>query len=202
MKSYSQSGQDTWVTAMTEGMRDAFFLDIGCNHPTAINNTWLLESEFGWTGILVDILPGCEVRKGRFFQCDAANPTQELRAAYRQMPSVVDFLSLDVDEATLLAFKTLPLDTHRFRVACIEHDTYCRGPATRDAIRTKMFALGYALVGMDVCIRFPDASCPPGSFEDWWADPGLVKSELIQRFTCANKEWSEIVDRKQWIPPV
>lgn len=195
MKSYSQSGQDIWVVAMTEGLMGGFFLDIGCNHPTSINNTWLLESEFGWMGILVDILSGCEARKGRFFQCDAVNPTPELREAYHQMPSVVDFLSLDVDEATLGAFKTLPWGTHRFRVACIEHDTYCRGPATRDAIRTAMFGMGYTLVGMDVCVRFPDSSSPLGSFEDWWVDPALVKPELIQGFTCQNKEWNEIVAR-------
>lgn len=192
MKSYSQGGQDIFCIAMTEGMRGGFYLDVGANHPTAINNTWLLESEFGWTGILVDLLPGCETRKGKFFQCDAANPTPALKAAYKAMPPIVDFLSLDADEATWPAFQQLPKGK-RYRVACIEHDTYCRGPDTRDKVRTAMFEMGYSLVGMDVCVRFPDSSSPLGSWEDWWADPKLVKPELIHRFTCANKEWSEIV---------
>lgn len=192
MKSYSQGGQDLFAVMMTEGMRDGFFLDIGCNNPVAINNTYLLESEFGWTGILVDLLAGCETRKGKFFQCDASNPTSELKAAYEQMPSIVDFLSLDIDEATWTAFCQLP-QSKRYRVSCIEHDTYCRGPETRDKIRSAMFAMGYSLVGMDVSVRFPDSSSPLGSWEDWWCDPKLVKPELIKKFTCANKEWSTII---------
>lgn len=192
MKSYSQGGQDIFCIAMTEGMRDGFYLDIGANNPVAINNTYLLESEFGWTGILVDILPGCESRKGKFFRCDAARPSTELLKAYLAMPPIVDFLSLDADGATLNSFHQLP-KSKRYRIACIEHDTYAAGPGTRDAVRSEMFAMGYALVGMDVSIRFPDSSCPLGSWEDWWCDPNLVKPELIQRFTCANREWSEIV---------
>lgn len=193
MTSHSQAGQDKWVVAMTEGMRNGFYLDIGCNHPTAINNTYLLESEFGWTGILVDLLPGCETRKGKFFQCDAANPTPELQAAYKAMPAVVDFLSLDVDEATQDAFNTLPWYNHRFRVCCIEHDAYLRGNHLRDYIRVRMQLMGYILVCADVSIRFPDSSSPLGAFEDWYADPRLVKAELIQKFMCSGKEWTEIV---------
>lgn len=191
MTSNSQASQDLFVVAMTEGMRNGFYLDIGCNHPVAINNTYLLESEFDWTGILVDVLPGCETRKGRFFLCDAANPTPALHEAYHNMPAVVDFLSLDVDEATLTTFNTLPW--HKiFRVCCIEHDAYARGPAVRDEIRSRMTAMGYVIICGDVGIRFPDSSCPVGAFEDWFVFPDLVKSELMQRFRCDGKEWSDI----------
>lgn len=193
MTSQSQAGQDLWVVAITEGMRDGFYLDIGCNNPIAINNTYLLESGFGWTGILVDLLAGCETRKGKFFQCDAAHPPQELITAYYEMPGVVDFLSLDVDEHTWEAFKKIPWLPKRYRVACIEHDSYVRGPETRDKIRTEMLAMGYVLVCADVCIRFPDSTCAPGPFEDWYADPRLVKPELIAKFACSGKEWTEIV---------
>lgn len=192
MTSYSQAGQDLWVNAMLEGKKDGFYLDIGCNHPTAINNTWAFE-QMGWNGILVDILPGCEVRKGQFFKCDAAYPTKELLDAYKTMPTVVDFLSLDVDDATLAASDTLPWDTHYFRVACIEHDSYLRGPSMRDQLRIGMVCMGYELVCGDVGIRFPDDSCSVGAFEDWWCFPGLVKRELIDRFKCTGKEWKEIV---------
>lgn len=192
MNSHAQAGQDLFAVAMTEGMRNGFYLDIGCYHPTSINNTWLLESEFGWTGILVDLLPDCKTRKG-FFQCDATNPTPELHAAYDQMPDVVDLLSLDVDEATLATFNTLPWETKRFRVACVEHDAYFRGSDWRDIIRRRMLVMGYVLVCADVCIRFPDPTGSPSPFEDWYADPQLVKTELISKFTCSGKEWTEIV---------
>lgn len=188
----SQGGQDRWVYAMTDGGKGAFYLDIGCNHPIAINNTYVFE-QLGWDGILVDVLPGCEVRKGKFFQCDASKPTPELLEAYRTMPNVVDFLSLDVDEATLGAFDTLPWSTHRFRLACIEHDAYVRGYETRDRLREQMEAMGYDLVCADVCVRFPDESCAPGPWEDWWCCPDLVKPKLVKRFKCSGREWREIV---------
>ncbi len=54
---YSQAGQDIFVLSVLNGMRGGCFLDIGCNHPKTINNTYLLESMFGWGGILVDMNP-------------------------------------------------------------------------------------------------------------------------------------------------
>lgn len=192
MTSKSQAAQDIFVIAMTEGMRNGFYVDIGANHPVAINNTYLLESEFGWTGILVDILPGCEVRKGKFFRCDSSNPTPELIEAYQNMPEVVDFLSLDVDDATLSTFQTLPWNKKRFRISCIEHDAYAKGPEVRDQIRIMMNGMGYVTVCGDVGIRFPNESCPIGAFEDWFCDPELIKSDMIGKFRCDGKHWRDI----------
>lgn len=50
----SQWGQDRWVLEVTNGKRNGFFLDIGAGHAIKDNNTWLLESEYGWDGICVD----------------------------------------------------------------------------------------------------------------------------------------------------
>ena len=176
---------------MCERKTHGFYIDLGCNHPVAINNTYAFE-QMGWDGILVDLLPGCEVRKGKFFQCDSSNPTKELAKAYLAMPKIVDFLSLDVDEASFLTLHTLPLDTHRIRVACIEHDAY-RGLTVREDIRDVMACMGYTLVCADVGIRFPDPAGAPGAFEDWFCHPDLVSQKLIDRFKCSGKEWCEIV---------
>ncbi len=191
MTSYSQGGQDVWAWEMLEHKTNGFYIDLGCNNPVAINNTYAFE-QMGWDGILVDILPGCESRGGKFFRCDSAAPSPALLEAYRAMPPIVDFLSLDVDDATFATFNTLPWDTHRIRVACIEHDAY-RGRDIRSYIRDAMSCMGYTIVCGDVCIRFPDASCAPGPFEDWFCDPDLVKPELIERFRCSGREWCDIV---------
>lgn len=50
----SEWGQDKWVVEVTNGKRNGFFLDIGAGHAIQNNNTWLLESEYGWDGICVD----------------------------------------------------------------------------------------------------------------------------------------------------
>jgi hypothetical protein len=192
MTSQSQAGQDRWVWEMLERKTDGYYLDLGSNHASAINNTYALE-QLGWNGILVDILPGCETRKGKFFQCDAAHPTPELLAAYQAMPPIVDFLSLDCDDATFAVFRTLPWETKRFRVACIEHDAYRIGPETRNAMRDILWTMGYMIVCADVGIRFPDDSCPVGAFEDWIADPCLVNPDMMAKFCCSGKEWRDIV---------
>lgn len=191
VKSYSQAGQDVWVWEMLEHKTAGFYVDLGCGDPVAVNNTFAFE-QMGWDGILVDLLAGCETRKGRFFKCDATSPTPELLEAYRTMPLIVDFLSLDLDEATLATFDTLPWDTHRVRVACIEHDAYM-GRNFRPEIRGAMQRMGYTLVCGDVCIRCPSPTSDPGPFEDWFCDSKLVKHELIDRFRCSGVEWSEIV---------
>jgi hypothetical protein len=55
--SYSQIGQDIWVTETAmPGLRNGFFLDVGSGHGTIGSNTKALE-ELGWTGICVDPFP-------------------------------------------------------------------------------------------------------------------------------------------------
>ncbi|MDE1149763.1 MAG: FkbM family methyltransferase [Azospirillaceae bacterium] len=47
--------QDQWVAEEAlPGRRDGFFLDLAATDGIAYNNTWVLEREFGWTGIAVE----------------------------------------------------------------------------------------------------------------------------------------------------
>jgi len=56
-KSYSQTGQDKWVSeAVFPGVRDGFFLDVGSGDGTDGSNTKVLEQK-GWTGICIDPFP-------------------------------------------------------------------------------------------------------------------------------------------------
>jgi hypothetical protein len=191
MISYSQSGQDLFVHAMTEGKTNGFYLDIGCNHPTFHSNTYALE-QLGWTGLLVDIVDGCESRKGTFVKCDAANPDERLLFQYDQMPPVIDFLSLDVDEALERVLVKIPFAKHTFRVICLEHDVYCRGFHAWQFSRRWLKSLNYELVCGDVKV------IPPGlnswqPFEDWWCSPDVVNPELIKQYRCDGKPWNEII---------
>lgn len=56
-KSVSQLGQDIWVLEKTNYKRNGFFVDIGASDGVMLNNTWLLEKEFGWKGICVEPNP-------------------------------------------------------------------------------------------------------------------------------------------------
>ena len=190
-QSHSQAGQDQWVWEMTEHKADGFYVDLGCSDAQKHSNSYALE-QLGWKGLLVDIVDGCELRKGTFIKSDAATPNDRLKLYYSHLPAVVDYLSLDTDEALMGSFAALPWDKVTFRVATIETDVYRKGPHDRDNIRTMMKALGYYLVCADVCVEWPVGHAPV-PYEDWFAMPELVNPDLIKRFKCDGKFWKHIL---------
>jgi FkbM family methyltransferase len=57
MKSYSQVKQDLWVLEMLKNKKNGYFLDIGAFDGIEFSNSYLLEKEFGWTGLCVEAHP-------------------------------------------------------------------------------------------------------------------------------------------------
>jgi hypothetical protein len=55
--SHSQLSQDIWVLYRTHSMRKGYFVEVGSCHPTELNNTFLLESKYGWGGLLIEPNP-------------------------------------------------------------------------------------------------------------------------------------------------
>lgn len=56
IKPEGQLLQDLWVVSQ-HGTKPGFFLDIGAGHPVNISNTWVLQSQFDWSGIVVEPNP-------------------------------------------------------------------------------------------------------------------------------------------------
>jgi hypothetical protein len=50
----SQINQDRFVIAMTRGQTGGSFLEIGASDPIVGNNTYILETQFGWRGVSVE----------------------------------------------------------------------------------------------------------------------------------------------------
>lgn len=184
--SFSQAGQDRYALAMCpDGHR---FIDIGCCHPIEISNTYGLEC-IGWDGLLIDNDLGAvklclENRKAETVQMDAT--VMPWSGWTSRIHDPVDYLSLDVDAATLPALTNLLNAGIRFRCATIEHDSYRFGPGPRDAMRAILERAGYLLICADVC------SSDGIPYEDWWVDPKLVPIERYERFICHDKKWTEI----------
>lgn len=57
MNSYSQVGQDLWVLETLNYKNNGFFLDIGAFDGIKFSNSYLLEKNFNWTGILIEAHP-------------------------------------------------------------------------------------------------------------------------------------------------
>mgnify|MGYP000045787900 CR=1 FL=1 len=100
MNTYSQAGQDKFaIDALGLRFRPqaGSFVDIGVNHPIQINNTYALEKDFGFRGLLVDnsgeSMEACEnLRASHFYLTDAAQP-QNWIAAFAQAGLPTDVIS-------------------------------------------------------------------------------------------------------------
>jgi len=75
-RSFSQHGEDVkLLSLLREAQATGSYLDIGCNHPFRLSNTYLLYLN-GWRGLCVDPLPRFKAGYKRFrpddtFQCVA-----------------------------------------------------------------------------------------------------------------------------------
>jgi FkbM family methyltransferase len=56
-QSYSEIFQDLWVLFETGYKRGGFFVEFGATNGIRINNTFLLETAYGWKGILAEPAP-------------------------------------------------------------------------------------------------------------------------------------------------
>lgn len=187
-QNYSQACQDIFALTMLGGKRAGTYLEIGSSDPVFINNTYLLETQFDWRGVSLDIDPLHQrafqrKRKNAFVLADAltVNYTALLRS--HDLGPRIDYLTLDIEPKTqtLACLRSLLLTTHRFSVITYETDYYddSEGRDVADATRTASRALfeshGYQLVAGNVCNT---GSSDP--FEDWYVDADFVDSESLR----------------------
>lgn len=185
-QSHSQSGQDrfAWELFKDEGGLMHTFLDIGClceGRPDArkISNTYGLE-QLSWFGLLVDRVQVTLPDRKSPYVCGDARTLDWQQLMKETKISSFDYLSLDVDEATVATLKNLLASGVRWRAATIEHDSYEFGPAARDEMRKLLTEAGYTLLVPDVQVRCNDGVLRP--FEDWWVDARKVNMEVAEKF--------------------
>lgn len=180
-RNHSQSFQDLFVLAATQGHRAGTWLEIGCAEPFYGNNTALLETEFGWRGISIDL----DERKTRQFALErdclvmCANALHldfEQVLTTHDMPPVIDYLQVDCDppQVSFEILQRLPWARRQFRVITFEHDHY-HDARVRDASREFLEQQGYQLIVSDVAFD------PWHSYEDWWVRPDLVDLVILEQ---------------------
>lgn len=194
MKSYSQAGQDRFVYEILGRMIDGTFLDVGAHDGVKHSNSLGLE-ELGWRGLLVDIqsIPSVFKRKSDVHICDAVTADWAgIFKVYFPDRTEIDYLSLDVDDATTDTLYRLLQEPMRYRVITVEHDQYRIGPATRRRQIEYLAKAGYDLMCSNVCVG-PGEWGPGGPFEDWWCCKDLMTEDNCRRFLCDNQLGTTIV---------
>ena len=175
MRFYGKEKQDRFAYYLIG--EKGIFLDIGCYHPTHMNNTNALE-EAGWKGLMFDIREGwvelCKQhRTSKVFHVDVATDRfSEILKENLERP-VVDYISLDADDGSLGALKQLLENNFSFKCMTFEHDYYDRGNALKAPSKALLEAFGYYPLFEDV--KLADGKI----WEDWWVSPSCFPEELM-----------------------
>tara|TARA_E500000318_G_scaffold73395_1_gene68035 strand:- start:1510 stop:2169 length:660 start_codon:yes stop_codon:yes gene_type:complete len=189
INNFSQAYQDLFALTMLRGKEKGRYIEIGSNHPLEFNNTFLLESVFGWKGISVEILPEMvqAFTAARDQPCYEGDATKfDWTAAFKENKwkgKRIDYASVDCEPAmtTYEALRNLPHADWRFSVISYEHDVYKDGPQAMNLSREFLKGLGYELVATNICNG-------GNAYEDWWIDPSDVPASVWGPFISDNTE--------------
>jgi hypothetical protein len=190
---YSQSMQDMFVLSVLNGKKNGVYVEIGADKPRVINNSYLLESEYGWTGVSFEIESDKveyfnTIRKNQCIFADATKFDYKNLFDERGYPKQIDYLQLDCDppQITLECLKKLPLEDYRFSVITFETDLYAGGQEVQKEHWEILSSLGYQRVVKNV-------KNEGNPYEDWWIDPLVIDENMWKQFSNENVEFSEVI---------
>lgn len=187
-QNYSQSLQDIFTLSVLNGKKNGTYLEIGGDDGISINNTYLLESQYDWTGLAFEWLePGwnryVSKRKNPCLCEDATKADYAKLFVDYKFPNQIDFLQVDIEPAqqTLDSLKAIPHDDYRFSVICFETAIYLGEDSHVQNEQIDLLeSLGYVMVAKNVSNLGGDP------FEDWWVDPTAVDMERLAPYIDMN----------------
>jgi hypothetical protein len=190
-----QAEQDKFVLNILKEKKNGYFLEIGSNDPIHINNTYILEKNYNWKGIMVEyesyFLPLYrEHRPNSIHIINDATQVDYLNIFKTiNMPLSIDYLQIDLEVANGSTLKTLQkldndiFDIYKFSVITFEHDIYCSNfDNTRQNSRDIFKNRGY------ICV-FEDINHYGSPFEDWYVHPDLVDMNYVMNLIENNKKY-------------
>ena len=183
-RNYSQTYQDLFVLSMLKGKKKGSYLEIGSADPFFGSNTALLESNFEWSGVSIEILENevekfAKSRKNPIILHDATKVDYSKLLEKYKFATDVDYLQVDCEPPSITyeILTKIPFDKYRFAVITFEHDYYADlTKIYREKSREFLIEKGYTLVGSNIS---PNDNC---AYEDWWVNPELVDADVIEMF--------------------
>lgn len=185
-KNFSQSWQDIFILTVLNGKQNGTYIEIGAQHSSIKNNTYLLEKMYGWTGFSIEINPIHKEdwetnRSNPLILADATTLDYSKLIEEHKLPNTIDYLQLDVEPAdvTFSVLERIPLNDYRFNVITYEHDLYAGGNGAKlqKESRNIFKNAGYKMVVGNVC------NSPGKPFEDWWVSEELIdRLEILENY--------------------
>lgn len=202
---YNYNGQvmqDKFVISVLKNKRNGYFLEIGSNHPKIINNTYILEKELGWTGIMIEYdkswAPYYDLERPNsiYIINDATKINYNELLKLNNAPKNIDYLQIDLEVCNRSTLTTLEIlnntifNEYKFATVTFEHDIYDGDKYyTRITSREIFLNKGYILV-------FPDVKNGENAFEDWYIHPDLVNINYINKIkTVESLDYNDIMTK-------
>jgi len=193
--------QDKFVVSVLQNKQNGYFLEIGSNHPILINNTYVLEKELNWKGIMIDYdqqwlsLYKLERPNSIYVINDATLINYVELLKIHNAPNNIDYLQIDLEVSNRSTLTTLELlnstifNEYKFASVTFEHDIYDGDKFnTRLASREIFLNRGYILV-------FPDVKNGQHPFEDWYIHPDLVDINYVNKIkTDQSLDYHDIIN--------
>jgi hypothetical protein len=192
---YSRAGQDLMILKLL-GTETRHFLEIGSADAIINNNTYLLESNYGWSGIMVECDAKYEDgykthRTSNYLIEDATNVDYRQLMDSMNFPETVGYLQIDLEVcncSTLTVLENLDatvFDKYTFGFVSFRHDIYTGNHYnTREISREIFKKRGYVCIAEDVLYDSKDP------FEDWYVHPSMVSDiPYMRRFL----PWEELI---------
>ena len=121
MKYYSQKEQDKWVIEeVFYGKRDGYFLDLAATDGIYLNNTLVLETQYGWNGLCIEANPfffnrlNVNRRCIRTDKCIDGKPGEVEFVLFNELGGIID-----EDTDNNMATRRKPIEQARSRGAVI-----------------------------------------------------------------------------------
>ncbi len=131
-----QAEQDKFVLKILKNKKDGTFVELGTKYPIHSNNTFILESNFNWRGILIEYKDKWinDYKKHRpnssYVIKDASKIDYKQLFLDTNMPNNIDYLQIDLEVdngSTLNSLKKIENDVmknYKFATITFEHDIY------------------------------------------------------------------------------
>lgn len=194
-----QVEQDKFILNVLGQKENGFFVEIGSNDPIQINNTYLLEKNYKWRGIMIEY-ERKYLDSYKTHRPDSIHVINDATAIdYKELfetnnvPVNIDYLQIDLEAnngSTIRALEKVasqimdhPEKHYKFATITFEHDIYHTNYMnTRERSREILRDHGYYCVFEDINNRGVNP------FEDWWVHPDLVNMDYIWELQAKNQE--------------
>lgn len=189
-----QAEQDKFVCNILKEKQNGYFLEIGSNHPIEINNTYTLEKNYNWRGIMVEYetryLPLYKQYRPNSIHILQDATTIDYKAVFQanSVPLDIDYLQIDLEANNGSTIQTLEkldrevFDKYRFATVTFEHDV-CYGDFYNTRLRSREIfnKRGYVSVFKDIHNKEPQYV-----YEDWYVHPDLVDMSRVNTLISNN----------------